>query len=327
MASIDASVGRPSDARDAVPRRPRRERLGRTAHARRRRRAVRARRPRPARRGRAAGGCRSSPRSAAMRARFLARALRRARGLARLDRRRLPDRRVAPAPAVLVLSSRRPVAGTRGARASRSPAGWLVARRRLVRGHAADARGAARRLHRRPRMAGGGRASSSRSSSRSRSCSSCRRCTRGSGSRCGPRFWPRIARLSAAGLLGPLGGLARPGRELGLGAFDTLLYVLGLVTVGYIPLASVAARSRLDGRGGSARRARVRQLRAVCRRGRAATARAAPPRRRPCARGAQGVRRRGSARPRRPRSRPRRAARARARRPTTRGRSCATPGP
>jgi Peptidase family M28 len=50
--------------------------------------------------------------------------------------------------------------------------------------------------------------------------------------------WPRIA-LYLAGLLGPIGALLVLGRELGLGVLDTALYVVGLATVGYIPLSSV----------------------------------------------------------------------------------------
>jgi len=52
------------------------------------------------------------------------------------------------------------------------------------------------------------------------------------------RTWPRIA-IYIAGLLGPLAGLLLLAAELGLGPFDTMLYVLGLATVGYISLPSV----------------------------------------------------------------------------------------
>ena len=52
------------------------------------------------------------------------------------------------------------------------------------------------------------------------------------------RTWPRIA-IYIAGLLGPLAGLLLLAAELGLGPFDTMLYVLGLTTVGYISLPSV----------------------------------------------------------------------------------------
>ena len=52
------------------------------------------------------------------------------------------------------------------------------------------------------------------------------------------RIWPRIA-VYLAGLLGPLAGLLILSDELGLGPFDTTLYVLGLVTVGYVSLSSV----------------------------------------------------------------------------------------
>ncbi len=52
------------------------------------------------------------------------------------------------------------------------------------------------------------------------------------------RFWPRAA-LFAAGLLGPLAGLVILSAQLGLGLVDTVLYVLGLATVGYISLGSV----------------------------------------------------------------------------------------
>jgi hypothetical protein len=51
-------------------------------------------------------------------------------------------------------------------------------------------------------------------------------------------IWPRIG-IFLAGLLGPVGALILLGRETGLGIFDTALYVVGLATVGYIPLSSV----------------------------------------------------------------------------------------
>jgi len=51
-------------------------------------------------------------------------------------------------------------------------------------------------------------------------------------------LWPRIA-VYLAGLLGPVGALILLGRELGLGVLDTALYLLGLATVGYIPLSAV----------------------------------------------------------------------------------------
>ncbi|MGH3110179.1 MAG: hypothetical protein ACRDQT_04575, partial [Gaiellaceae bacterium] len=52
------------------------------------------------------------------------------------------------------------------------------------------------------------------------------------------RFWPRVG-IYLAGLLGPIGGVLLLADELGLGPFDTMLYVVGLATVGYIPLSSV----------------------------------------------------------------------------------------
>jgi Peptidase family M28 len=54
----------------------------------------------------------------------------------------------------------------------------------------------------------------------------------------GTRIWPRIA-IYLAGLLGPIAGLLVLGRELGLGLLDTLLYVVGLATVGYVSLPSI----------------------------------------------------------------------------------------
>jgi hypothetical protein len=52
------------------------------------------------------------------------------------------------------------------------------------------------------------------------------------------RFWPRVA-LYLAGLAGPVGGLLLLSHELGLGPGDAILYVVGLVTVGYVPVTSV----------------------------------------------------------------------------------------
>ena len=52
------------------------------------------------------------------------------------------------------------------------------------------------------------------------------------------RIWPRIG-IYLAGLLGPLAGLLVLANELGLGLVDTMLYVVGLMTVGYIPLSAV----------------------------------------------------------------------------------------
>ena len=52
------------------------------------------------------------------------------------------------------------------------------------------------------------------------------------------RTWARVA-VYAAGLLGPVAGLLVLAHELGLGLLDAALYVLGLVTVGYIPLSTV----------------------------------------------------------------------------------------
>jgi hypothetical protein len=54
--------------------------------------------------------------------------------------------------------------------------------------------------------------------------------------RAGP--WPRAV-LYVVGWLGPVGGLVLLARELGRGVFDTMLYVVGLATVGYLPLSSV----------------------------------------------------------------------------------------
>jgi hypothetical protein len=46
------------------------------------------------------------------------------------------------------------------------------------------------------------------------------------------------ALLYGAGLIGPVGGLLVLSSELGLGVFDTVLYVAGLATVGYLPFTS-----------------------------------------------------------------------------------------
>jgi hypothetical protein len=51
------------------------------------------------------------------------------------------------------------------------------------------------------------------------------------------RFWPRVA-IFLAGLLGPAAGLFVLSNELGLGPTEGALFVLGLVTVGYVPVAS-----------------------------------------------------------------------------------------
>jgi hypothetical protein len=51
-------------------------------------------------------------------------------------------------------------------------------------------------------------------------------------------FWPRVG-VYLSGLLGPVGALILLGRELGLGILDSALYVIGLATVGYVPLSSV----------------------------------------------------------------------------------------
>jgi Zn-dependent M28 family amino/carboxypeptidase len=50
--------------------------------------------------------------------------------------------------------------------------------------------------------------------------------------------WQRVG-IYLAGLVGPLAGLFLLARELGLGIFDTLLYLTGLATVGYVPLSAV----------------------------------------------------------------------------------------
>ena len=51
-------------------------------------------------------------------------------------------------------------------------------------------------------------------------------------------LWSRAA-LFAAGLSGPVGGVVVLGHELGLGMIDTMLYIIELVTVGYVAGASV----------------------------------------------------------------------------------------
>jgi Peptidase family M28 len=52
-------------------------------------------------------------------------------------------------------------------------------------------------------------------------------------------FWQR-ALVYLLGLIGPVGGLLVLGSELGLGLANTVLYVIGLATVGYMPLPSIA---------------------------------------------------------------------------------------
>jgi hypothetical protein len=52
------------------------------------------------------------------------------------------------------------------------------------------------------------------------------------------RVWARTA-LFATGLVGPVAGLVILSSQLGLGLVDTVLYVLGLATVGYISVGSV----------------------------------------------------------------------------------------
>ena len=323
-ASLDASVGAAFRTHaTAVPRRPCCERLGGAAHTHRRRRPVRPRRPRPARPRAAPAASRCCPAFRGIARPLPRRALRRARRLDRVARGRLPDGRVAPAPALV---RRGRLADRRVSRslARRVRRGWLVARRRLV------ARRATRRPRSgwpatRPRSRGSPRSrSSSRSCSRSRSSSSCRRSTPGSGCRCGPVLAAHRASTSR-GLLGPLGGLLVLGRRARPRPGRHLLYVVGLATVGYVPLPP-SCSLRVGGRGRPARRSRVRPVRAICRRRGATAARSAPARRRRGSRGA-GVRQRRSGRPRPQRSRPRRAERARARPRWMRGRSCATPDP
>ena len=51
------------------------------------------------------------------------------------------------------------------------------------------------------------------------------------------RLGARVGVL-VAGLLGPIVGLVLLGRELGLSVLDAVLYVIGLFTVGYLPLGS-----------------------------------------------------------------------------------------
>jgi hypothetical protein len=53
------------------------------------------------------------------------------------------------------------------------------------------------------------------------------------------RTWTRAV-LYALGLAGPVAGLVVLGNELGLGIADTALYILALVTLGYVPLTAVA---------------------------------------------------------------------------------------
>jgi hypothetical protein len=52
------------------------------------------------------------------------------------------------------------------------------------------------------------------------------------------RAWARAA-LFAAGLVGPVAGLVILSSQLGLGVLETVLYVLGLATVGYVSVGSV----------------------------------------------------------------------------------------
>jgi hypothetical protein len=54
------------------------------------------------------------------------------------------------------------------------------------------------------------------------------------------RLWQRTL-LYALGLVGPLAGLVVLARQLDLGPLDSLLYVIGLVTVGYVSLGAVLA--------------------------------------------------------------------------------------
>jgi Peptidase family M28 len=51
-------------------------------------------------------------------------------------------------------------------------------------------------------------------------------------------FWPRAV-VYLLGWIGPVGALLILGNELGLGPADTLLYVIGLATVGYVSLPSI----------------------------------------------------------------------------------------
>ena len=44
--------------------------------------------------------------------------------------------------------------------------------------------------------------------------------------------------MFAVGLLGPIAGTILLGHELGLSVLDAALYVIGLFTVGYLPLSS-----------------------------------------------------------------------------------------
>jgi hypothetical protein len=52
------------------------------------------------------------------------------------------------------------------------------------------------------------------------------------------RFWPGVA-IYLTGFLGPVAAVIVFSREIGLGFFDALLYVVGLATVGYISLPSI----------------------------------------------------------------------------------------
>jgi hypothetical protein len=53
------------------------------------------------------------------------------------------------------------------------------------------------------------------------------------------RMWARVG-LLATGLVAPLVGLSLLARQVGLGLVDTVLYVAGLITIGYISWVSVA---------------------------------------------------------------------------------------
>jgi hypothetical protein len=54
------------------------------------------------------------------------------------------------------------------------------------------------------------------------------------------RTWQRAAAF-AVGLAGPLAGVLLLARELGTSPFEATRYVIGLATVGYVPVASVVA--------------------------------------------------------------------------------------
>jgi hypothetical protein len=53
------------------------------------------------------------------------------------------------------------------------------------------------------------------------------------------RMWARVG-LLATGLVAPLVGLSLLARQVGLGLVDTVLYVAGMITIGYISWVSVA---------------------------------------------------------------------------------------